>query len=112
MVNLMKFRARASDGSGTGWEAYLRYSKLTAPMIKARGGTIIWAGEANTVAVGDPEADSWDYIALVYYPTRAAFLDMLTSRDYVERSDPVRTAACERHVIIATTQAYAKPSPA
>ena len=39
MVNLMRFRERSRDGCGSGWDAYLRYSALTVPMIKARGGT-------------------------------------------------------------------------
>src|SRR5436190_1879371 len=38
MVNLMRFRERSLDGNGSGWDAYLRYSALTVPMIKARGG--------------------------------------------------------------------------
>jgi len=44
MVNLMRFRARSLDGDGSGWDAYLRYSALTVPMIKARGGTLLWTG--------------------------------------------------------------------
>jgi hypothetical protein len=40
MVNLMRFRERSLDGNGSGWDAYLRYSALTVPMIKARGGTL------------------------------------------------------------------------
>ena len=39
MVNLMRFHDRSLDGDGSGWDAYLRYSALTVPMIKARGGT-------------------------------------------------------------------------
>ena len=35
MVNLMRFRARSLDGDGSGWDAYLRYSVFTVPMIKA-----------------------------------------------------------------------------
>jgi hypothetical protein len=45
MVNLMRFRDRSLDGQGSGWDAYLRYSALTVPMIKARGGTLLWTGE-------------------------------------------------------------------
>jgi hypothetical protein len=41
MVNLMRFRERSLDGDGSGWDAYLRYSALTVPMIKARGGTVV-----------------------------------------------------------------------
>ena len=50
MVHLMRFRARSLDGDGTGWDAYLRYSALTVPMIKARGGTLLWTGDAKAVA--------------------------------------------------------------
>lgn len=115
MVNLMRFHTRALDGSGTGWDAYLRYSKATSPLIKARGGTIIWAGDAIATAMGDTDAHKWDYAALVYYPTRAAFLDMLTSEIYETVSEPLRRAACAEHVIIATREAYSKmamPKPA
>ncbi|MEP7115404.1 MAG: hypothetical protein ABI862_19230, partial [Ilumatobacteraceae bacterium] len=38
MVNLMKFKPRSDDGDGSGWDAYLRYSKATSPLIKAHGG--------------------------------------------------------------------------
>ena len=38
MLNLMRFRARSLDGNGSGWDAYLRYSKLTIKLIKAQGG--------------------------------------------------------------------------
>ena len=73
MVNLMRFRARSLDGDGSGWDAYLRYSALTVPMIKARGGTLLWTGDAKAVALGDVDAVKWDYLALVYYPDVAAF---------------------------------------
>jgi uncharacterized protein (DUF1330 family) len=108
MLNLMRFRERSADGNGTGWDAYLRYSAVTVPMIKARGGTIIWAGHGDAVAFGNPAKDRWDYVALVYYPTRGAFLDMMTSPDYESICDPIREAACEQHVIIATSEAYSK----
>ena len=52
MVNLMRFFERSLDGDGSGWDAYLRYSALTVPMIKARGGTLLWTGDAKAVALG------------------------------------------------------------
>ena len=82
MVNLMRFRARSLDGDGSGWDAYLRYSALTVPMIKARGGTLLWTGDAKAVALGAQDGNQWDYLALVYYPDVAAFIDMMTSADY------------------------------
>ena len=70
MVNLMRFRERSLDGDGSGWDAYLRYSALTVPMIKARGGTLLWTGDAKAVALGPQDGNQWDYLALVYYPIR------------------------------------------
>lgn len=108
MVNLMRFRERSLDGDGSGWDAYLRYSALTVPMIKARGGTLLWTGDAKAVALGEAEANRWDYLALVYYPDVAAFIDMMTSNDYETRCDPHRINGCADHVIIATREAYSK----
>ena len=108
MVNLMRFHALSRDGDGSGWDAYLRYSAVTVPMIKARGGTLLWTGDAKAVALGPEAGNQWDYLALVYYPTVAAFIDMMTSDDYERRCDPHRTNGCAEHVIIATKEAYSK----
>ena len=108
MVNLMRFYDRSLDGDGSGWDAYLRYSALTVPMIKARGGTLLWTGNALAVALGAEHGNQWDYVALVYYPSLAAFTDMMTSPDYENSSDPHRHNGCAEHVIICTQEAYSK----
>jgi len=108
MVNLMRFHERSLDGDGTGWDAYLRYSALTVPMIKARGGTLLWTGDAKAVALGSQDGNQWDYLALVYYPSVAAFIDMMMSADYERKCDPHRRNGCAEHVIIATAEAYSK----
>ncbi len=98
MVNMLRLRDRA---------AYKRYSELTMPLIKARGGTVIWAGDGEAVAYGDAAADKWDYVVLVRYPSRAAFLDMLASPDYAA-ANVHREQAVEKHVILATGETYSK----
>ena len=108
MVNLMRFHDRSLDGDGSGWDAYLRYSALTVPMIKARGGTLLWTGDAKAVALGGQDGNQWDYLALVYYPSVADFMEMMTSADYETRCDPHRRNGCAEHVIIATAEAYSK----
>ncbi|MDH2401647.1 DUF1330 domain-containing protein [Bradyrhizobium sp. SSUT18] len=108
MLNLMRFHARSGDGEGSGWDAYLRYSAVTVPMIKARGGTLLWTGDAKAVALGPQQGNAWDFVALVYYPTVAAFLDMMTSEAYEREADPHRVNGCAEHVIIATSEAYSK----
>jgi len=106
MLNLVRFRDRSTDGNGTGWDAYLRYSQLTAPLIKARHGTVLWAGNVEGAAFGDA-GRRWDYAVLVMYPSRAAFLDMVTSEDYA-KANVHREAGAEEHLILATNQTYSK----
>lgn len=107
MVNLLKFRARAADGEGTGWDAYRRYSEKVAPLIKARGGAILWAGEAHGAALGPAAEGDWDYVALVRYPDKAAFRAMIASPEYAA-ANPFRLAAVERHVIVAAEQKFGR----
>jgi hypothetical protein len=108
MLNLMRFHERSLDGDGSGWDAYLRYSAITVPMIRARGGTLLWTGEARAVALGPHAGNQWDFVALVFYPTVASFLDMMTSEAYERDADPHRFNGCAEHVIIATREAYSK----
>ena len=108
MLNLMRFHKRSLDGDGSGWDAYLRYSAVAVPMIKARGGTLLWTGNAKAVALGPHAGNDWDFVALVHYPSVAAFLDMMTSADYETLADPHRRNGCAEHVIVATTEAYSK----
>jgi uncharacterized protein (DUF1330 family) len=98
MVNMLRLRDRA---------AYKRYSELAMPLIKARGGTVLWAGDGEAVAFGDAQADRWDYVVLVRYPSRAAFLDMMRSGEYAA-ANVHREQAVERHVILATAETYSK----
>ena len=107
MLNLMKFRARSLDGDGSGWDAYVRYSANTAPLVKASGGTIIWAGDVRAVALGPLAEGDWDYAVLVLYPTPAAFLDMMQSPEYA-RGNTDRENGTQRHFILATHTAYSK----
>lgn len=109
MLNMMRFRERSLDANGSGWDAYLRYSALTIKLIKAQGGTIIWTGNAEAVALGIPGRHRWDYVALVRYPSRAAFLAMMTSAEYAT-ANIERENGCADHAIIATRQTYSNPT--
>ncbi len=107
MLNLMRFREHSLDGNGSGWDAYLRYSALAIKEIKKVGGTIFWAGDAEAVALGLPENNRWDYAALVRYPSRAAFLAMMTSPHYAV-ANVERTNGCADHTILAIRETYNK----
>jgi uncharacterized protein (DUF1330 family) len=107
MVNLVKFHEHSRDGDGSGWDAYQRYSRLVMPQIKSRGGDVIWAGRAEGLAYGALQGAGFDYVVLVSYPSRAAFLDMVTSKEYAAANGHRENGVAD-HVIIATTQTYAK----
>lgn len=107
MPNLMRFHERSLDGRGSGWDAYLRYSALAIKEIKARDGTIIWTGTAEAVALGIADQHRWDYAVLVRYPSRAAFIDMMTSPEYAT-ANAERENGCADHLILALRDTHRK----
>lgn len=107
MLNLVKLRPRAADGSGSAWDAYLRYSQGFAPLLKACGGTILWAGDVKGLAIGEAGRDEWDYAVLVQYPRPADFVATVSSPAYAA-INPHREAALERHLILPVAQTYSK----
>lgn len=107
MANMLRFRARSLDGNGSGWDAYQRYSAAVIKLIKACGGTILWAGDVEGVALGVPEGNRWDYMVLVRYPSRADFVAMVGSAEYAA-ANAHRVNGAEDHIILAVKQTYAK----
>ena len=55
-----------------------------------------------------PEAGHWDRLILVFYPSRAAFLDMMKDPEY-RAGLPHRTAGLKRTVLYAFTQREGSP---
>jgi uncharacterized protein (DUF1330 family) len=111
MINLLHF-ARPDDTSTpgdaaagdkkatTGSGAYREYSDQVVKMVESRGGKVIWTGRPENVLIGDSEADDWDLVALVSYPSRAAFIDMVTSPKY-EEAHAHRERGLDRTVLLA-----------
>ena len=99
MLNLLKFKASAGDGSGSGADAYGRYGDAAVQMIEERGGRVIWAGRGQQILIGDPAQD-WDSVLLVEYPSRKAFIDMVTTPEYNE-AHKHRESGLERTVVVA-----------
>ena len=75
MINLIKYREQSLDGNGTGREAYARYTKPVQKLVEARGGKVLWAGPVAEAALHEGGDADWDWALLVYYPSRAAFID-------------------------------------
>ena len=95
MLNLLRFKERAdgpleSEGI-SGAEAYARYAAATQPHLDRVGGELLWAGACDSALIG-PTDGEWDVAAVVRYPSRSAFLEMVGDPDYLETSR-IRTAA-------------------
>ena len=101
MLNLLKFKRRAGGEEHSGQEAYMRYGEAAARMIRERGGRILWQGRADQVLIGDP-AQNWDAVALVEYPSRKAFMEMVSAPEY-QQSHAHRQGGLERTIVIACT---------
>ena len=89
MINLLHFarertRARrAESGDGRAVQTPTAdYSDEVVKMVEDRGGRVLWTGRPEHVLIGDAEGDGWDLVALVSYPSRSAFIDMVTSPTY------------------------------
>jgi uncharacterized protein (DUF1330 family) len=115
MINLLHFARsgdadhadHAADDAGAsgaaksgGAGAYREYSDQVVKMVESRGGKVIWTGRPENVLIGDSEADNWDLVALVSYPSRAAFIDMVTSPKYEEAHEH-RERGLDRTVLLA-----------
>ncbi len=90
MLNLLRYRDTADYSASpdldpgpaiTGREAYERYSEGVLPLLAAVGGGIEMWGACLGTVIG-PDAEEWDDIVLVRYPSAAAFVSMVTSSDY------------------------------
>jgi len=102
MLNLLKFKARADTGAeATGEQEYRAYGDAAVVMIEERGGSVIWAGRADQILIGDA-AEDWDQVLLVQYPSRAAFLDMVSQPTYQD-AHKHRESGLERTVVVACT---------
>jgi uncharacterized protein (DUF1330 family) len=99
MLNLLKFKTAASDGSGSGAAAYDRYGNAAVEMLEARGAKVLWVGRGEQILIGDP-AEDWDQVLLVEYPSRKTFIEMVTTPEYDE-AHKHRESGLDRTVIVA-----------
>ena len=78
MLNLLKYDRTAGEA---GAESYQRYGDEMRTIMESRGVKLLWRGRADSVLIGDDDADDWDTVLLVEYPSRKAFLEMSRARN-------------------------------
>ena len=92
MMNLLKFKR------GGGSKDYGRYAQAFEVLLKRAGGRFLYTGRVAEHVVGDEE---WDAIALVEYPSRRVFTEVIMSTDYAKIA-PFRENGLEKTLLYAT----------
>lgn len=91
MLNLLRFRAEGGRGE------YGRYLAEAGDLVEQVGGRVLSAGLPAERIIGD---QVWDLVLVVEYPTRRAFLDLVTSDAY-RAIEHLRHESLERSVLYA-----------
>jgi uncharacterized protein (DUF1330 family) len=106
MVNLLKFRSKAdyepsrpeAKENISGLEAYMRYGAVAQKCVAEAGGAIVWGGPQALVFIGGAEQE-WDQVVCVRYPSREAFLKMVSQPHYLAATHH-RTAGLDRTALL------------
>jgi uncharacterized protein (DUF1330 family) len=80
LAQLLKFAPGGRD-------QYITYSREAQSILRNSGASVVYAGECQDL-LGTPETLAWDVILLIRYPSRAAYVDMVSSpafREIAER---------------------------
>src|SRR5690242_11101122 len=84
MLNLLRF----ADG---GRARYAEYMAAAAPFVARVGGEVVYSGAALPALIADDDR-GWDFVLLVRYPGREAFLRMVMDPAY-QQIATIREAA-------------------
>lgn len=107
MLNLNRYRERAAyegevpGGASpdvTGREAYERYGVVAQGVLERVGARIAWYSQPEMTVIGD-ETDDYDEVIAVWYPSRAAFVELATGEDVLPALAH-RRAGLERAALI------------
>ena len=85
MVNLMKYREKADYADGRSADISGREADdLYAPLgpLKAIGAQVVFLAEVDTQFFND--TPKWDRVGIVKYPSRRAFIEMQSRKDFQE----------------------------
>ncbi|MEM7078748.1 MAG: DUF1330 domain-containing protein [Pseudomonadota bacterium] len=108
VLNLFKFNDKAAydaedpeygsaDAEISGQEAFARYSAVAGAYLQSLGGGVRFSVPVEQVMIG-PEGD-WDVAAIMLFPTRAAFMRMLSDPEF-QTASRHRKAALANHYML------------
>jgi uncharacterized protein (DUF1330 family) len=89
MLNLNRYRDP---------EAYARYGEIAQRGLERIGGRILWHAPIKGTVIGEGE-ERFDDLIAVWYPSAAAFLELITDAEYLQGRDD-RLDGLERAVLL------------
>ena len=95
MLNLLRFVPEGGQAS------YMSYVSENAAVWERYGAEVLYAGVGHPALVADP-GQEWDAVAIVRYPSRRAFLEMVRDPEYLA-NERLRTEALTESVLQPTT---------
>lgn len=109
VLNLFRFNAEAGyrpedpefgteAARITGREAWAAYAAAAGKAIVALGGRVVFSTRVEQLMIG-PEEAHWELAAVMYFPTRKAFVELLSDPDFQAVSRH-RKAALADHCMI------------
>ncbi len=105
MINLLRFRSQA-DGAGegmSGQDAYGRYGIKMREFVESKGGRFIWVGRIDSQLIGEG-GEGFHAAGLVEYPSRKAFLEIVSDPYVQEEIGAYREAGLESQWLLAATE--------
>jgi len=108
MINLLRYRDQASYPPGSdatpcsGREAYERYAEVAMKKVEEVGGRLLWAGRVELGVIA-PDEEEWDDVAILQYPSRKAFVHMISQPDYLAAAVHRKAGLADTRLIATTT---------
>lgn len=105
LLNLLRYRDKVEQFPGeSGREVYRdRYVPAFQRLTREAGVELLWLGKA-LASIAAPAEERWHDIALVQYPSFAAFRHIVESEAYRREADPFRKAALADFRLILANQ--------
>jgi uncharacterized protein (DUF1330 family) len=82
-----------------GHEAYMRYGEVAAKVLARVGGALLWYTNGSETVIGD-DADRYDEIIAVWYPSWSAFQALVTDPELLAAAEEHRRGALEKAAVI------------
>ncbi len=105
MINLLRFKPQADgpEEGMSGEEAYRRYGIKMREFVESKGGRFIWVGRIDSQLIGEG-GEGFHAAGLVEYPSRKAFLEIVSDPYVQEEIGAYREAGLESQWLLAATE--------